>query len=625
MKNKLFFLLVILSLSLTCKAYADGEKPEPKITQEQNKISLDLKGVDIIEALKIMSNRSGMNIIIGKNVSGRVTLFLKNVDIWDAFEIMLLSNDLAYERKGSIINIMTQRDYELQYGERYKDKKQAKIIQLKYAKAADLSKALSQIKTNLGKIVVEEGSNTLALLDTQEKIKEMEEFIKNTDLPIKTKVFNLNYALSDKVQPKIQETVTKGIGSVKIDERTNKIIVSDYPEKIDEIEKMISAFDEKTPQVLIDAQIVEISPNKDEFSMGVDWDYWLKKNVRLINSLPAPILSSATTIPIKLAFGVASGNQSSAPSNPGNYKSIIDMLRVIGETKILSSPRIMALNNQESKILVGTKDAYITSTVSQSGAGTSVTAQSVNFVDVGIKLFVTPTINREGFVTMKIRPEISSSKRTDIVSQGQITQIPIVTTSETETTIMVKDGTTIIIAGMKKDQRDKEIKKIPVLGDIPLLGHFFKNTKDSITKTELVIFITPHIVTGDEPLEYVSITGDKDITQIQTLAKTEARYASSGEQDFPAFGEYKEKVLNKIKSGIINLKGNDKTMKGKLTLSFILNRNGQLNEEPRVLSSTNTGLNQVAIANIEKLTPFPYFPESIGKEPRAFNVTLSYE
>lgn len=125
------------------------------------KISLDIKGMDIVDILKMLAQRSGMNLVVGKNVTGRVTIFLKDVSIWDAFEIILLANDLAYEKTGDIINIMTQRDYELVFGDRFKDKKQAKTIQLKYAKAADLSRALNQIKTNVGRVVVDEGSNTL--------------------------------------------------------------------------------------------------------------------------------------------------------------------------------------------------------------------------------------------------------------------------------------------------------------------------------------------------------------------------------------------------------------------------------------------------------------------------------
>ena len=246
MKNKSAFIFVFILSFTSGLIFAQEEEqiqsgpvpvreqgsPASKLpvskTGEQGKISLDIKGMDVVDVLKMLAQRSGMNIVIGKNVTGRVTLLLKDVDIQDAFEIVLLANDLAYETKGQIVNVMTQRDYELLYGERFKDKKQLKVVQLKYVRAAEISKALNQIKTNVGRIVVDDGSNTVVLMDSPEKIKEMEDFIRDADLPLQTRIFSLNYAQAEKLSPKLQEVVTKGVGVIKIDERTNKIAVTDF-------------------------------------------------------------------------------------------------------------------------------------------------------------------------------------------------------------------------------------------------------------------------------------------------------------------------------------------------------------------------------------------------------------
>lgn len=470
-------------------AVAVSGAPQPTTdsaaAEASDKISLDIKGMDVIDVIKMMAMRGSMNVVIGKNVAGRVTLFLKNVDIHDAFEILLLANDLAYDTKGGIVNVMTQRDYELTYGERFQDKKRARIIRLEYAKAPELAKALNQIKSNVGRVVVDEGSNTLVLIDSPAKTGEMEAFIRSADRKTDTKIFSLNYAKAEQINTKLQEAVTKGVGSVRIDERTNKVVITDYADKLGDIAAIVSAFDEKTLQVLIDAQIIEIRPS-DKFEMGVNWDYWIRSHFQITSALP---LGTGN----RLIFGTP---LSSPVSGAGDYKGIVDMLRTIGDAKVLSSPRIMALNNQEARILVGTKDAYVTSSTSQSGQ-TAVTSQSVNFVDVGIKLFVTPTVSRDGMVTMKIRPEISSAERVKILSSGQETEIPIVTTSEAETTIMIKDGVTVIIGGLRKDSRTKTVRKIPLLGDVPGLGFFFRSTSDEVTKTDLVILLTPHIITGE--------------------------------------------------------------------------------------------------------------------------------
>lgn len=615
MKNKIFFIIVAMSLFLAHPALPQSlPQASPPASAQHNKITLDLKGMDIVDVLKILAQRSAMNIVVGKNVTGRVTLFLKDVDLWDAFEIILLSNDLAYEKKGEIVNVMTQRDYELLYGERYKDKKQVKIVQLKHAKAADLSRALNQIKTNVGRIVADEGTNTLALIDSPENIKDLEEFIAKTDLPTQTRVFELNYAPADKLSSKLQESITKGVGSIKIDERTNKIAITDYPNKIEEIAKIIAAFDEKTPQVLIDAQIIKLTPS-DQFSMGVDWDYWLKKYFDVRSNLAIGTTGS-------MFLGTAATTTAVTPSEIGQYKAVLDILRTIGDTKVLSSPRIMSLNNQEAKIHVGVKDAYITSSTSQSGTGTTVTSQSVNFVDTGIQLYVTPTINRDGFVTMKIKPEISDSTRTDIKSEGQITQIPIVSTSEAETTVTVKDGVTVIIGGLSKDKKEKTVKKIPLLGDIPFAGHFFRSTSESVTKDELVILLTPHIITGQS-----SFTDFSEIKPVEgavmSMQKGKIVKEKFSSQAAGSIFDYYELINRKI-SGASKL-NSPLGIKGEVDLTFLLSSDGNIISEPRVTNSTDKALNGYAVKAIKDSAPFPDFPKDLNKKEEAFKVSLYYE
>mgnify|MGYP001567974159 FL=1 len=496
-RNRLFIIISIIGLSVfgaRGSALYAQDAISPKISS--NKISLDIKGMDVVDVIKMLATRNGINVVVGKNVSGKVTLFLKEVDMWDAFEIILLSNELAYDKKGDIINIMTQRDYELIYGERYKDAKEAAIVSLKYAKAIDLARALNQIKTNIGRIVVDEGSNTMVLIDSAAKVADMKRFIKETDLPVQTKVFSLNYAQVDKLSPKIQDTLTKGVGTMKIDERTNKIVITDYPEKIIEIAALMKAFDEKTPQVLIDAQIIEVRPS-NKFEMGVDWDFWIEKNFKLASSLP-----------ISTSGRLVVGTPSVAPTQKGDYKAILDLLRTIGNTKILSSPRIMALNNQEAMIMVGSKEAYASTTTVTGDGGTVTTAENITFVDVGIKLHVTPTINRENFVTMKIKPEVSSVGSEYLTAKGET--IPEISTSEAETTVMVKDGVTVIIGGLKKDEKYKTQKEIPFIAKIPLVGLLFRNLSEERKNTELVILLTPHIMSGESSFTEFSDIRPKD-------------------------------------------------------------------------------------------------------------------
>ena len=167
----------------------------------------------------------------------------------------------------------------------------------------------------------------------------------------------------------------------------------------------------------------------------------------------------------------------------------------VGKTNILSNPRITVINNEEAKILVGSSEPYVTSETTTTASGPTTTAESVNFIEVGVKLFVTPTIHGDGYVTMKIKPEVSS--RTGSITTSTNNEIPVVETSEAETTVMVKDGVTIVIGGLIKEQDIRTVKKVPLLGDLPFLGFAFRNENKSIEKTEIVIFLTPRIISGD--------------------------------------------------------------------------------------------------------------------------------
>ena len=577
-----------------------------------NKISLDIKGMDIVDVLKILATRAGMNIVVGKNVTGKATLFLKDVDIQDAFEIVLASNDLAYDKKGNIFNVMTQRDYELIYGGRYQDKTQVKVIRLKFAKAADLSRALTQIKTSLGRIVVDEGSNTIALIDSRDKVKEMTEFVRKTDLPLESRVFSLNYAQADKLSAKLQEVITKGVGSIRLDERTNKIFVTDYPDKLAQIAKIVVEFDEKTPQVLIDAQILEINPT-DTLEMGVDWDFWIQKYFEIRTSLPISTLN-------RMVVGTV---QTGTPTEPGKMKAVLDILRTIGEINVLSSPRVIALNNQEAKIHVGIRDAYITSTTSQGGSGNTVTSQSVNFVDTGIQLSVTPTINRDGFVIMNIKPEISDSTRVDIKSEGQVTQVPIVSTSEAGTTVMVKDGVTIIIGGLRKDKREKTVNKIPLLGDIPGLGFLFRNTSDSLTKTDLVILLTPHIISGEHSFMNFSEIPPKDgavAKMVNGKIVTDKVVSTVTAPNDVSYAYYKS-IVEKVSLSL----SKKSLLKGTVEIIFTLDSSGNIKSGPSVINSSNPGLNAMALECVRKAAPFAVFPPGLKKSEEVFRVTLEYK
>ncbi len=468
------------------EARPDGPPAAASIQTKDRKILdvLDLKNMDVLDVLKLISQKSGLNIVAGQNVKGRVTVFLKDVEVREALRIIVEAYGWAYTKDGEIIKVMTDQEYEAKYGHKFGQEIQTRIRQLLFAKPTAVTAVLNEVKGKTGKIIADEKSSILILMDDAAKLEEMEMIIGRLDVPTETEVFDLGYAKAEDLSAKIAEALTPSVGTMKFDERSNRIVVSDTAQAIQKVKKIVGAFDERDEEVLIEAKIIQITLS-DEHKMGIDWEAIVSDYHSLDLTSDFDVLGASDKRG-KLSIGTLSND---------DYTALIEALDTVGKTNILSSPRITAVNNKEAKILVGSTEPYVTTTTTTPSSGPTTTAESVNFIEVGVKLFVTPTIHNDGFITMKIKPEVSSV--TSNLTTSNNNTIPIVETSEAETTVMVKDGVSIVIGGLIKEETIKAMKKIPLLGDIPVLGFAFRSHNDSVSKTEIAIFLTPRIITGD--------------------------------------------------------------------------------------------------------------------------------
>ena len=452
---------------------------------------LDLKNMDVSDVLKLISQKSGLNIVAGQNVNGKVTVYLKNIKVLEALRIISDAYGWAYMEQDGVIQVMTDKEFEIKYGFKFGQELRTRVKQLLYANASDVLAVLNQIKSAAGKIISDEKSNTLIIMDTARKIDEMEMILKTIDVPIKTEIFQLNYSTAEDLSTKVSEALTVAVGKMKFDARSNTIIVTDTERKLQEVREIIEAFDQKDKEVSIEAKIIQVVLSDDQ-KMGIDWEALINEYHGLDLITDFDILGE-TDKRGKLTIGTLDDDR---------YTLLIEALNTVGMTDILSSPRITAINNKEAKILVGSTEPYVTTTTTTPSSGPTTTAEAVNFIEVGVKLFVTPTIHNDGFITMKIKPEVSSVTRNVTTSNNNT--IPVVETSEAETTVNVKDGVTIMIGGLIKEEQIKEKKHIPLLGSIPYLGTAFSSKSDFVRKTELVIFLRPQIITGDVNEEAVT-------------------------------------------------------------------------------------------------------------------------
>ncbi|MBI4004204.1 MAG: hypothetical protein HY353_04200, partial [Candidatus Omnitrophica bacterium] len=197
MNNRTACIGVIMGLALGWTGHARAQELPVSAAaagQASQRISLDLKGVDILDVLKLLSQKSGINFIAGRNVTGKVTIFANDVNVWEAFELIIGANDLAYERQGDLVTVMMARDYELLFGQKFQERTKSLTRTLQYAKVTQAATVLNQLKSSVGRVVADEGSNTLVVSDVPSRLAEMEALLKDLDRPTLTRIYNLNYA-----------------------------------------------------------------------------------------------------------------------------------------------------------------------------------------------------------------------------------------------------------------------------------------------------------------------------------------------------------------------------------------------------------------------------------------------
>ena len=450
---------------------------------------------DVVQLVEFLAQEAGLkNIVVSKGVSGLTTkLRFEGVTAGEALEVVLSVNNLAYEIKGGILTIMTDEEHKLLYGTSFYDHKKVKVIELKYADPTRVAALLEKIKSSIGYIIADPVIGSLILIDTPEKINEMQGIIAKADistvsrvLPTETKTFVLQYANLDDIQAQVTAIMTKEIGSVRGDRRTKTLIVTDLPHTMAKIEQMVKLFDRTPRQVFIEAKIVETALT-DDFNLGVNWQHLFEGlDPRFsLKTISQPGLPATPAIALTYNT-IAAG---------GDLQVVLQALKEVGETRILSNPNIAVLDGQEAKIEVVEDQPY--KEVKLESGTTNITGVTYQFKKVGVSLAVTPRINDSKFISVAVKPEISSISQWYDGAPQEGT--PVIRKALAETSVMVKDGVTIIIGGMIKDRKDTSTTKVPILGGIPLLGRLFRYDTISSVNTETIVFLTPRIITGDEP------------------------------------------------------------------------------------------------------------------------------
>jgi type IV pilus assembly protein PilQ len=437
------------------------------------KLSLNFQNIDIRALLQVIADFTNFNIIVSDTVQGNLTLRLKDVP-WDqALDIILQAKSLGMRRNGNVIQIAP------------KDELAAKE------------------KTTL---------------QAQKDIFDLE--------PLQTESFQLNYAKAAAVAELLRKSrnpagdhntssgFLSGRGSAFAEERTNQLFVSDIPSRLNQIEDFIRKLDVPVRQVLIEARIVEASDDWGR-SLGVKLGatdlsaqqggtpgYGIGSNRIAIganyaavqgstsqlgsNGSGADITTPFINLPASMTGPLAGGSSSFAISlfNSAANRFLnleIDALEADNKGRVISSPHVVTADQTKATISQGTQIPY--------DSATSSGATSVSFQNAVLSLEVTPQITPEGDVIL----DLNIHKDTPDTTLASNAGIPI-DTKQVQTQVRVENGGTVVIGGIYTLDESQSVQKVPLLGDIPILGNLFKNNTKTATKTEMLIFITPKIL-----------------------------------------------------------------------------------------------------------------------------------
>jgi len=434
------------------------------------RISMDFKDADLTNVFRIIAEVSNLNIITADDVKGKVSLRLVNVP-WDqALDVVLRSKSLGAAQEGNVLRIAPLSSLRKEEQDRF-----------------DAQKQVDQSR--------QESLNRAA------EVKATQEAVFDT-IPV-------SYSKASELLAKIKPLTSK-FGRLDSDDRTNMLIIRDLPQNIAEVKAMVATLDTATPQVLIEARIVEVETTFAR-ELGIQWGGAYRdgsstkfgmtgaQGVTGASNPGAPIDAATTNpftasnpppsyavnLPAAIGLGTGGGIAFGILRDNLRLDLALTALESSGNAKIVSSPKVVTVDNKEATIEQGTQIPY--STVSASGTNTQ-------FVDATLRLKVTPHITPDGRVSMKVEAQNDSPGETTPTGQLAINK------KKATTEVLIQDGETAVIGGIMQVARSEGQSGLPWLSKIPVLGYLFRKDTNTARNRELLIFITPKIL-KQEPVQ----------------------------------------------------------------------------------------------------------------------------
>lgn len=383
------------------------------------------------------------------------------------------------------------------------------LVRLSHAKAAEVVDTLTKMITSryagktggfIPSVAADERTNSVLLGGDPASRREMRSIIANLDNPTdendgNTEVIYLHYALAKDLvetltgikeskgneQAKTQVTNQKTV-DIRADEATNALVITAPDDEMRSLKSVVRLLDIRRAQVHIEAIIAEVNYTKDQ-EIGVEWHTKPVKDGISANSFTNNLGDLISSAGKTMSIGYLVGDE---------IRALLTAFAKDNNVNILSTPSIVTMDNEEASMIVGQNIPVVSGSFTTNTSGSTNPFQTVQRQDVGIKLKVTPQINEGNAIKLKVLQEVSSVTSTDVTTGV------IISKREIDTSVLVDDGKILVLGGLIQDDVQETVTKVPLLGDIPYLGHLFQDTKSAVVKKNLMVFLRPLILRDPE-------------------------------------------------------------------------------------------------------------------------------
>ncbi len=452
------FSVAIVALSLANAPAAAGTS---------GRISLDVRDLDIYDAVRLLSTQSSVNLVLDGSVEHRpITLRLQNVTFAEALAALAQTNDLVAVEVGNVMYLGTTDAMTRRYPSGTAVGTRTILISVKNADPVDLAKNLSDSLPKGTIVVADRRSSTILVTGSPTAAARARDLATALDRVsgVQSASIPMHFVKASDALKALQATIPMVPPATAFaSDQQNELVLTGSSDFISQASTIVARVDRPGQQVRYEVRVTDITPTESSnigFMFGG------------VDENGNELAGSGSTVTTFLR-------------NSLQINATINALVTKGEAQILARPSLSSLNNVPASLLVGEQYPIV---YFDARTGT----QQVQFVNVGVNLNVTPTIGTDGIITTDLETDYSQVT-------GTISNFPVITTRKAQSTLRVRDGETIVIAGLFSDVDSRTLTKVPFLGDIPFIGEIFRNRARNRSRDEVVFLITPHLVVDGDP------------------------------------------------------------------------------------------------------------------------------